>query len=31
MDNGVGVDYGSGGWAGWRGAKEEIIGTTVKH
>ena len=21
MDNGVGIDYGSEGWAGWRGAK----------
>ena len=31
MDNGVGIDCGSGGWAGWRGAKGEIIGTTVKH
>ena len=29
MDNGVGIDYESGGWAGQRRAKEEIIGTTV--
>ena len=21
MDNGVGIDYGSGEWVGWRGAK----------
>ena len=26
MDNGEGADYGSGGMAGWKGAKEEKLG-----
>ena len=30
MDNRVGIYYGSGVRAGWRGAKREINGTTVK-
>ena len=31
MDNEVGIDFGSRGQAGQRGAKGEIIGTTEKH
>lgn len=29
MENGVGNDYGSGEWAGWRGTKGEKTATTV--
>lgn len=27
--NGMGIDYGTARWTGWRGAKEEKNGTTI--